>query len=700
MSTLRPKKNLLIFSLDPNITSFLYNTIHDVIDQEVNIFALSSGETPKTTVNPDLIMLSNEAVRQEAVSLFPRTEILVPKRIITCFNLEKLLRLPKNHKVLLVNHPRAATEDTIESLINFGIDHLDYVPYWIGKEMDIDGIDTAVSPGMTHLVPKGIENVIDIGPRTISTHSFLQLLILLNLDLKYLEIFVNSYHNLLIESSRKLTSALDRSETLRKHMEIIFDEFDDGLVSVNEDERIDRVNTSVINLLNIDRENLINRRIGELVGSFEKLADLVVDSNPGSRSAGIYSHNKRKILINSIPVVGSKIKSQIYTFREIERIQEIEENVRMMLQEKGYVTKYDCTDIWSKSELFLAKLDKARNFAKTEMNILITGESGTGKELFAHVIHKNSPRNNGPFVAVNFAGLPESLIESELFGYEDGAFTGAKRGGKRGLFEQAHGGTIFLDEIGDAPLNVQSRLLRVLQEKEVMRVGGSKIVPVNVRVIAATNKDLNAAIARHEFREDLYYRINTLPIEIPPLMDRKDDLIYIINKYMKTKYKIEKQMSRQVIDCIQAYDWPGNIRELINATEYICFTSEGKTCVELNHLPDRIRALSANSPEERSTHVVGAFEGIIGDLAADCSTQGMIYRLLTILIQRKNLVTGRNSLLKEMVKHGHLLTEGNMKRLLKRLELAQFVTVGKTKQGTVITREGEKFLSDRQSARV
>jgi transcriptional regulator with PAS, ATPase and Fis domain len=344
-------------------------------------------------------------------------------------------------------------------------------------------------------------------------------------------------------------------------MEIIFDEFDDGIVSVNEYEQIDRVNTSVIKLLNIDRGNLVTRSIEEVIGGFDKLADLVEDSHSGGRSAGIYSHNKRKILINKIPVIGSKKNSHIYTFREIERIQKIEEHVRIKLAEKGYVTKYDYSDIWSKSEKFQALLDKARNFAKTEMNILITGESGTGKELFAHSIHRNSPRRDGPFVPVNFAGLSESLIESELFGYEDGAFTGAKRGGKIGLFEQAHGGTIFLDEIGDTPLNVQSRLLRVLQEKEVMRVSGSKIVPVNVRVIAATNKNLNEAIANNKFREDLYYRINTLAIKIPPLRDRKEDLIYIINKYLKSKYKIEKRMSQDVIDCILAYDWPGNIRD-------------------------------------------------------------------------------------------------------------------------------------------
>jgi transcriptional regulator with PAS, ATPase and Fis domain len=637
-------------------------------------------------------MLSNEEVRQEAIKLFPHTPIIAPKRIITCFNLEKLLSLPKGYKVLLVNHPRVATEDTIESLVNFGINHLEYIPYWVGKKLSLRSIDTAVSPGMTHLVPRSIKNVIDIGPRTISIHSFLRLLIALDLDLVYLEKFANSYHNLLIKSSRKLTSALDRSEILCKNMEVILNEFEDGVLSVNENNQIELVNTSVIKLLNIGKRNLMNKKIAGLIDSFEKLADLVEDSQNDNKSAGIYSYNNKKILINIIPVSSGEVKSRIYTFREIDRIQKIEENVRIKLAEKGYVTKYDCSDIWSKSKKIEVLIEKARSFSKSGMNILITGESGTGKELFAHAIHRNSPRREGPFVAVNFAGLSESLIESELFGYEEGAFTGAKRGGKRGLFEQAHGGTIFLDEIGDAPLNVQSRLLRVLQEKELMRVGGSKIVPVSVRIVAATNTNLKELIENMKFRKDLYFRINTLIMEIPPLRKRKEDLIYILNKYLKKKYKITKKMSPEAIDCIMAYDWPGNVRELINTAEYICYSSEGKTQVELIDLPDNIRVAHAESLQIHKHESKQNFDRIVRDLSENYFSLEMICQLLKILKSRKKMVSGRNTLKKEMLRYNYIYTEGNMKRFLKILRMKGLVTVGTTKQGTKITEVGEEFL--------
>jgi sigma-54 dependent transcriptional regulator, acetoin dehydrogenase operon transcriptional activator AcoR len=693
---IRPQKTLLIFSLDKNICRFLYRMVHDVIGHEVQIHCLSSGEILTQDINPDLIMLSNEGVREEVTKLFPKTPILLPKRIITCFNLEKLLRLPTGHKVLLANDPRVATEDTIESLVNFGVSHVNYIPYWVGRNVDLAGIETAVSPGMTHLVPKKIKNVIDIGPRTISTHSFLHLLDALELDFKYLEKFANSYHNLLIEYSRKLTAALDRSEVWRSHMEVILDEFEDGLILVNENGRINRANSSVENQLSLSRKHLINKNIDRLFANFEKLADLAEDVQQESKSSGIYSFNKRKFLINKIPVTGSKLKSHIFTFREIERIQKIEENVRIKLSEKGYVTKYDFSDVWSQSPKIESLLDKVVIFAKSALNILITGESGTGKELIAHVIHKSSERRDGPFVAVNFAGLSESLIESELFGYEEGAFTGAKRGGKMGLFEQAHGGTIFLDEIGDAPLPLQSRLLRVLQEKEVMRVGGSRIVPVNVRVIAATNKNLIDSIAEKQFREDLFYRINSLQLVIPPLRERKGDVLFILNRYLERKYKITKQISKEAADCLTSYHWPGNVRELINTAEYICFVSRGKPDIDPDHLPDTVRNHFRESLAEQHLEEKSTFNRLTEELLFHNYTIEMTGLFLTFLKQREGKVNGRNTMKKEMMKHNYIFTDGTMKSFMKTLRNAGLVRVGRTKQGTSITTEGKQFLAHLQ----
>jgi len=227
------------------------------------------------------------------------------------------------------------------------------------------------------------------------------------------------------------------------------------------------------------------------------------------------------------------------------------------------------------SQIVKHTLALARKMAVSNAPILILGESGTGKELLAQGIHNASPRKSGPFVAVNFAALTESLLESELFGYEEGSFTGARKGGSAGLFEQAHKGTIFLDEVGDAPLPFQVKLLRVLQEKQVRRVGGSRIIPIDVRIITATNKDLKELIKTGIFRQDLYYRLSVLPITIPSLKDRKTDILVLAKSFYNAYSREQKNIIPPniyfslIASQFLAYDWPGNIRELQNVIEYL-----------------------------------------------------------------------------------------------------------------------------------
>ncbi len=204
--------------------------------------------------------------------------------------------------------------------------------------------------------------------------------------------------------------------------------------------------------------------------------------------------------------------------------------------------------------------DLGKKISKSDYTVLITGESGTGKELMAQSIHNESLRSKQPFIAINCAAMPENLLESELFGYEEGAFTGALKGGKKGLFEQAHNGTIFLDEIGDMPIYLQTKLLRVLQENQVMRVGGESVIDIDVRVVAATNKNLLEMIRQEKFRADLYYRINVLPINIPSLRERKEDISMMLNYFMKKK----RHISDEAKEILNKYSWPGNIRELKN----------------------------------------------------------------------------------------------------------------------------------------
>lgn len=256
-------------------------------------------------------------------------------------------------------------------------------------------------------------------------------------------------------------------------------------------------------------------------------------------------------------------------------IRDMERQRRVQQKAAGCRAKYTMHNIVHHSAEMKQLIGKAKAFATSDATILISGESGTGKELLAQAIHNASPRRQSPFVAVNCSALTESLLESELFGYEEGAFTGAKKGGKKGLLELAHTGTLFLDEIGDASPAIQTKLLRSLQEKEVFRVGGDKTIPVNLRIIAATHQDLRALVAEGKFRQDLYYRLSVLPLHVPPLRQRKDDILPLLSYFMSqspNKTKAAFTLSRKMEAWFREYSWPGNVRELENVVEYMINT--------------------------------------------------------------------------------------------------------------------------------
>lgn len=255
---------------------------------------------------------------------------------------------------------------------------------------------------------------------------------------------------------------------------------------------------------------------------------------------------------------------------------------KLAVYEKGqnpYKVKYTLDDIVGNSPGIRACKEQVKRIARSNSNVLIVGESGVGKELFAHAIHAESGRRDGPFVRVNCAAIPEALLEAELFGYEEGAFTGAKKGGQPGKFELANGGTLFLDEIGDMPYMMQAKILRVLQEREFERVGGKGMVQVNVRVIAATNADLEKLIQSGGFRSDLFYRLNVLSLKIPPLRERPEDIASLVYYFQGVIYQengIYANFSPECMEMLTRYDWPGNIRELRNVVEKIALAAEGR----------------------------------------------------------------------------------------------------------------------------
>lgn len=358
----------------------------------------------------------------------------------------------------------------------------------------------------------------------------------------------------------------ERSE--KERFKAVVNASSEGIVTVDCEGRIETMNPMAALLLknqsmgNLFHAECLNIDISSLLKSREPIAGIIgqVDDI--------------QVISDAVPiVVGDNIQGIVITVKEIKAIQKTEQSIRMKLAPKGLNAKYTFKNIKGSSRILKEVIELAELFSQQNSTVLITGETGTGKEVFAQAIHNKSKRRNQAFVAVNCSALPPNLMESELFGYSDGAFTGAKKGGKHGLFELAHNGTLFLDEVGELDKVSQSRLLRVIQEREIRRIGDDKVIPIDVRIVAATNKDLYQEVLDGNFRMDLYFRLDVLNLHIPPLRERKGDLkelalslLETINLQLGTTVK---GIDDETFRLLSNYNWPGNIRELRNVIEKI-----------------------------------------------------------------------------------------------------------------------------------
>lgn len=347
-------------------------------------------------------------------------------------------------------------------------------------------------------------------------------------------------------------------------LKTIIDFAHDGIIAIDHDEKITSFNSSAGKILGLDPKDVIGKSVGECIpdSGMERVLN-----NGLAEIREIENINNHKIVTNRVPIkVEKSIVGVVATFQSVIQIQKAEHKIRREMKNKGFMARYRFEDIVYKSETMRKCIDVAKKYSKVDSPVLILGRSGVGKELFAQSIHNNSRRRNEAFVAVNCSAFPSNLLESELFGYAEGAFTGAKKGGKMGLFEMAHKGTIFLDEIGDLPADFQSKLLRALQENEIRRIGDDRVIPIDVRVISATNKDIENMVSEKLFREDLFYRINTLPLEIPSLNERREDIDvlmpYFIGRYSKKYSKTISSIDQSAIEYLKEYNYKGNVREL------------------------------------------------------------------------------------------------------------------------------------------
>lgn len=381
-------------------------------------------------------------------------------------------------------------------------------------------------------------------------------------------VFIDSGREAILQAAEealRIVDAVEGEKIKRSLVTAMLDYVHDGVIAVDFDQRITSINVRAQRLLNL------SHALGKSIGSIWPDINLSGLINTGREETNQLLHlNGRRVICNKIPLVAdNRAKGALIIFQEVTSIQQAEAHIRKQIYNKGHVAKMSFSDVWGTSKSITQAITLAKKFAVTSSNILITGETGTGKEIFAQGIHNHSSRRNGPFVAINCAALPAQILESELFGYVSGAFTGARREGKPGLFELAHGGTIFLDEIAEMDYTNQSRLLRVLQERSVMRLGSDRVIAVDTRVVAATNKDLKEMVRTNKFREDLFFRLNVLKVELLPLREHREDIRIITEKFLKREAGSGKRLSldSSAMRTLETYAWPGNVRELENTIQ-------------------------------------------------------------------------------------------------------------------------------------
>lgn len=660
------KKIALIYRNRENMDAIyhLEEVVESIFGNYANIENYYANElSDRDSIRADVYVLVDRSIlanlRTHTTSF---KNIVILTRSIRKDNLSKIMEIPKNEDVLIVNDVVERTIETASMLYELGIGHLNFIIYNPDEDDGrYDKIKYAIVPNELDLVPKHIKNVINVGCREIGFDTIMRIKNSLGIVDDELGLKLLQYISTIVEPQNDLNTSYVEN-FLRNSMlnEYLYD-IPSALILVSNEGQIIYANRRAREFFEKDSSghayyiSAIDREIFKAIDGNDEISKKVV------------ALSDRNYILDKVPLrIGSTQIGYYVTLQDEAEIKDMEISLNKKLIEKGLFAKYTFNDIRRSCPVMTEAVELAKKAAVTEYNILITGESGTGKELFAQSIHNYSNRKDKPFIGVNCAAIPESLLESELFGYEEGAFTGASKKGKIGYFEQANHGTIFLDEIGDISPKLQVRLLRVLQERQVMRIGSDRVINVDLRIIAATNRDLKKEVEKGTFRSDLYYRLNTLHIVVPPLRERKEDILLLFKWFLKDDYVRISQKDRNLL---LGYSWPGNVRELENCALYY---------MTLGKLPEQFHSKELMQTGERDQDIQEKIKNSV----------------LEILFKRNSLGhgTGRMTVLELLRKEENDISDVQLRVILAELQQQGLITIGRGRQGMKLTEEGMKAI--------
>lgn len=663
------EKNLLLIAIKAPTLNVISNYLEPILKKYVTITSKCSFEvTSEDCLKADLILYSGEIAMSACEGILGHeVNAVLCQRTIDYTKLDKVFSIPvSDDDVYLINETKDSAFQAIDELYAMGINQYHLVPLYASCDKKCDAnITRAITLGPWSHQPHHLKQVVDIGYRIVSITTIVEIVNRLQLPVTLVNSVIEQYNTHITKLLRLSTQQLSDATRVQKMTQTLINSIESGACLLRYPDTIQTVNQKFLNYLMLDPNKTIGKSLNNILAAEGSTVDLkrilthdcIIRNKIGVDllfSAKEIQKNgyDRNFFVSVTDVLTTNNKKNIIC----------NSNSEELLQ-----TPYQFNTYISANPKVLTLLSRTRKIALRNSNVLIQGESGTGKEILAQGIHNYSSRQKKPFVAINFAGMQPNLIESELFGYEDGAFTGAKKGGKKGLWEVANRGTIFLDEVGDAPQSLQITLLRVLQEKEIRRVGGHTRIPVDVRVIAATNKDLHELVLQGKFREDLFFRLNVISIETIPLRERQDDIPFLFQHFSREYFNnpnlsISDLFTPELMSFLITYSWPGNVREVMNLCEYFSCIASLSESISMEDLPSYMRKS------------ISIKENILSELERT---------VLEIISEQPKI--GRGKILSSLQNLGITISDGALRGTIKSLVSSGFLKVNRTRGGCEVT---------------
>lgn len=666
---MKKKYRLSIIAANYWSSDFLSEQLKKLFGDLFEITCHSPDTTPIQPIyNSDLILLHEPSTLPKMQNfIFSECPILLIRRTIKNKYIDSLKNIPKGSKAVVVNLNTYMAQETMINIYQMGFKNI-ILNYWSPEEKVFPECDYIITPRIYNFLPKTNIPKIIIGTRVLTADMIMDILSYFNIKMDIAENIILEH---LIEAPSFFNGVkylMKNNRSLMIQWNLLFNKINKGIIVINSYNKIDAINENFYKYLDLEKSK-------EKFYSEDDILKLFNIKNNTELTNELIEFNDKKFLLSKTDIYNHGIYlGKIFFIDLYKSIQHLENDLLKKRKEQINIAKYNFSDIITEDNIMKKSINLCKKIANSSSPILISGESGTGKELFASSIHNYSLRKNNSYFAINCASIPNELLEAELFGYEEGAFTGAKKGGHIGIFEKANGGTVFLDEITELPYHLQAKLLRVIQEKEIRRIGSNFNIPIDIKIISATNKKIPLLIEEHKFREDLFFRLSVFNISIPPLRERKKDIPLLCNFFLK-KYNSNKKLLPEFLLFSSQYDWSGNIRELENLIEFTILTSDNN--IGIRNLPDYMRANKK-----------------IQSLTFDETLSLKEYMMLKLIgeINSKFENSGRRNL-KEIFSYNYFkISEIETRKIISELKEKNLIKVNIGKAGTSLSEKGILYL--------